>query len=247
MQLRLAQGHRFVAMTLRSHANGRLTKNSFAHRLALTLHAIPFKMKLIYQSITNGANMLQDLLQSMTTRVRERGWTDRHWAFTAKIRPETLSRVRHRGSCDVATLDALAQACGLELVTRDPAVAVATDASGLFPRQFDRALEERLLALCVSGDVDPAHWRILGPSFFVAGLAAMLSCFDDLDPDDRYSKLAEVLHPGVLAVSALRFWLQRSPVKASRFLPMLRKLRGNALSPSWQAPSPLRQERHASQ
>ena len=191
--------------------------------------------------------MLQDLLQTMTTRVRVRGWTDRQWAFTAKIRPETLSRVRHRGSCDVATLDALAQACGLELMTRDPAVAVATDASGLFPGQFDRALEERLLGLCVSGDVDPAHWRALGPSFFVAGLAAMLSCFDDLDPDDRYAKLAEILHPGVLAVFAFRVWLQRSPVKANRFLPMLRKLRANARSPSSLASSPLRQERHASQ
>jgi hypothetical protein len=191
--------------------------------------------------------MLHDLLQTMTMRVRERGWTDRQWAFTAKIRPETLSRVRHRGSCDIATLDALARACGLELVTRDPAVAVPTDASGMFPGHFDRALEERLLTLCVSGDVDPAHWRALGPTFFVAGLAAMLSCFDDLDPDDRYAKLAEVLHPGVLAFSAFRLWLHRSPVKASRFLPMLRKLRANARSPSWLAPSPLRQERHASQ
>ena len=191
--------------------------------------------------------MLHDLLQTMTARVRERGWTDRRWALTAKLRPETLSRVRHRGSCDVATLDALARACGLELLTRDPAVAVVADASELFPAQFDRALEERLLALCVGGDVDPAHWRTLGPGFFVAGLAAMLSCFDDLDPDDRYAKLAEVLHPGVLSVSAFRLWLQRSPVKANRFLPMLRKLRANARSPSWRASSPLRQERHASQ
>jgi len=191
--------------------------------------------------------MLHDLLQTMTARVRERGWTDRRWALTAKLRPETLSRVRHRGSCDVATLDALARACGLELLTRDPAVAVVADASELFPAQFDRALEERLLALCVGGDVDPAHWRTLGPGFFVAGLAAMLSCFDDLDPDDRYARLAEVLHPGVLSVSAFRLWLQRSPVKASRFLPMLRKLRANARSPLRLESSPLRQERHASQ
>jgi hypothetical protein len=202
---------------------------------------------LIYRSIINNANMLHDLLQTMTARVRERGWTDRRWALTAKLRPETLSRVRHRGSCDVATLDALARACGLELLTRDPAVAVVADASELFPAQFDRALEERLLALCVGGDVDPAHWRTLGPGFFVAGLAAMLSCFDDLDPDDRYAKLAEVLHPGVLSVSAFRLWLQRSPVKASRFLPMLRKLRANARSPLRLESSPLRQERHASQ
>ncbi len=197
--------------------------------------------------MTHSANLLRDLLQTMTTRVRARGWTDRQWALTAKRRPETLSRVRHRGSCDVATLDALARACGLELVTRDPAVAVTTDASGLFPRQFDRALEERLLALCVSGDVDPAHWRALGPTFFIAGLAAMLSCFDDMDPDDRYAKLAEVLHPGVLAVSTFRFWLHRSPVKASRFLPMLRKLHAHARSVSRLASSPPGQERHASE
>ena len=167
--------------------------------------------------------MLQDLLQTMAKRARERGWTDRHWAAAAQVRPETLSRVRRRDNCDLATLEALAGACGLELFVRTPETAAAADATGLFPQQFDRDLEERLLDLCVRGDVDPAHWRATGPAFFMAGLAAMLSCFDDLDPDGRYARLAEALHPGVLGVETFRLWLRRSPVKATRFLPMLRK------------------------
>jgi hypothetical protein len=65
----------------------------------------------------------------------------------------------------------------------------------------------------------------------MAGLAAMLSCFDDLDPDGGYARLAEALHPGVLGVDAFRIWLQRSPVKATRFLPMLRKHRRQRASP----------------
>lgn len=167
--------------------------------------------------------MLQDLLQTMTRRARERGWTDRHWASVARVRPETLSRVRRRDNCDLATLETLAQACGLELVARAPET--AADATGLFPQQFDRDLEERLLDLCVRGDVDPAHWRATGPAFFMAGLAAMLSCFDDLDPDGCYARLAEALHPGVLGVDTFRLWLRHSPVKATRFLPMLRQHR----------------------
>jgi hypothetical protein len=192
--------------------------------------------------------MLQDLLQTMTRRARELGWTDRHWALTADVRPETLSRMRRRGgNGDAATLERLAQACGLELVARDGAPPTPMDESGLFPQRLGRDLEEHVLALCASGDVEPAHWRALGPSFFMGGLAAMLSCTDDLDPESRYAGLAESLHPGVLGVDTFRLWLRRSPVKASRFLPMLRKRRGQYRPMLQPAPSPPAKTRHARQ
>ena len=184
----------------------------------------------------------------MTQRARERGLNDRQWTLRAGLRPETLSRIRRRGgNGDAATLASLAQACGLTLVAEGDAMTVPVDASGLFPLQFDRALEERLLALCASGDVDPAHWRALGPGFFVGGLAALLSCTDDLDADGRYAKLAEALHPGVSAVDTFRTWLHRSPVKASRFLPMLRKELSQRQAPSSPAPRAQPRATHAPQ
>ena len=172
--------------------------------------------------------MLEQLLQTMTRKARALGWNDREWALAADLRPETLSRVRRRGGkCDAGTLVALARACDLELVVRERGPANPVDATGLFPQRLDRALEERLLVLCASGDVDAVHWRAAGPGFFVGGLAAMLSCADDLDPDGRYARLAEALHPGVLGIETFRLWLRNSPIKPSRFLPMLRKLRGH--------------------
>ena len=184
----------------------------------------------------------------MTKRARERGLNDRQWALRARLRPETLSRMRRRGgNGDAATLAALAQACELALVAEGDAATVPADASGLFPLQLDRALEERLLALCASGDVDPAHWRALGPGFFVGGLAALLSCTDDLDTEGRYAKLAEALHPGVRGVDTFRTWLHRSPVKASRFLPMLRKQRSQRQAPSSPALRPQSRATHAPQ
>ncbi len=180
--------------------------------------------------------MLEQLLQTMTRQARALGWNDREWALAADLRPETLSRVRRReGKCDAGTLAALARACDLELVVRERGPANPVDATGLFPQRLDRALEERLLELCASGDVDAGHWRAAGPSFFMGGLAAMLSCADDLDPDGRYARLAEALHPGVLRIETFRFWLRTSPVKPSRFLPMLRRLRGRS-EPAWRVP-----------
>jgi len=175
--------------------------------------------------------MLEQLLQTMTHRARALGWNDREWALAANLRPETLSRVRRRGGkCDAGTLAALARACDFELVARERGQATPIGATGLFPQRLDRALEERLLALCASSDIGADQWRAAGPGFFMGGLAAMLSCADDLDPDGRYARLAEALHPGVLGIETFRIWLRNSPVKPSRFLPMLRKLRGHRAS-----------------
>jgi hypothetical protein len=168
--------------------------------------------------------MIPDLLETMTARARLRGMTDREWAAAAGLRHETLSRVKRRATCDAATLAALAEGCGLALVLRD-AAGDPTSSDGLMPAHFSREAEERLLALCARGDVEPAHWGALGPTFFVAGVANLVASANGLDPDGRFARLAETLHPGVRSVGAFSLWLTRSPIKPSRFLPMLRQLR----------------------
>lgn len=165
----------------------------------------------------------------MTRQARARGLTDRRWATAAGLRHETLCRVKQRrGSCDAATLAALARGCGLELALRARGANDA-GADGLFPARLSRELEERLLMLCARNDVDPDRWRALGPGFFVAGVANLVASANGLDPDGCYARLAEKLHPGVRSLPAFRLWLARSPVKPSRFLPMLRQLRRRQL------------------
>jgi hypothetical protein len=115
----------------------------------------------------------------------------------------------------------LAQACGLQL-TAVPAPFVTDD--GLFPAKFGRDTEEELLQLALSGSVDIARWRRTGPAFFMAGFAFFLACTDEGDRA-AYTKLAEDLHPGVTSQDAFRRWLRQSPVRASRFLPILGQLR----------------------
>jgi hypothetical protein len=168
--------------------------------------------------------MLPELLAAMTRQAQARGLNGRQWAAAAGLRHETLCRVKQRGSCDAATLLALARGCGLELTVRAPD-ASDSNADRLFPARLSRDLEERLLMLCAHNDVDPDHWRALGPGFFVAGVANLVASANGLDPDGRYAKLAETLHPGVRSLQAFRLWLSRSPIKPSRFLPMLRQLR----------------------
>jgi len=172
--------------------------------------------------------MLQDLLAAMARQAQTRGLSDREWAAEAGLRHETLCRVKRRGTCDAATLEALARGCGLELALRSPGPALdatETAADQLFPAHLSRDLEERLLVMCACGDFDSAHWRAMGPGFFVAGIANLVASANGLDPDGRYARLAESLHPGVRSLEAFRVWLARSPVKPSRFLPMLRQLR----------------------
>jgi hypothetical protein len=91
---------------------------------------------------------------------------------------------------------------------------------GLFPAIFDRAYEEQLLDLCASGELEPAPWRRLGPEFFMAGLAVMLASVPEFDRPSLLG-LAEALHAGSSQVEVFRRWLERSPVRPSRFLPMV--------------------------
>jgi hypothetical protein len=210
--------------------HSRIESEAAAHRSALIDGAIIGTMALTDRATT--CSMLPELLAAMTRQAQARGQTDRQWAAAAGLRHETLCRVKRRGSCDASTLEALARGCGLEIVLRAPdstprGTYMAADP--LFPLYVSRDLEERLLMLCAREDVDPARWRALGPGFFVAGVANLVASANGLDPDGHYATLAETLHPGVRSLEAFRLWLARSPVKASRFLPMLRELRRQRL------------------
>jgi hypothetical protein len=54
----------------------------------------------------------------------------------------------------------------------------------------------------------------------MAGVAVMLASNPDADRRALLA-LAETLHPGATEVPVFARWLQRSPLRPSRFLPML--------------------------
>jgi len=45
---------------------------------------------------------------------------------------------------------------------------------------------------------------------------------------EKYLRLAESLHPGVSTPEVFAAWLDKSPVRAARFLPMARRRKGLA-------------------
>jgi transcriptional regulator with XRE-family HTH domain len=90
---------------------------------------------------------LKQALALLTRRARTRGLTDSAWAERAGISKETLSRLRHRESCDFETLCALADALGARVAVLESPAGDAT-ADGHFPMRVDREYEERLLELC---------------------------------------------------------------------------------------------------
>jgi len=165
-------------------------------------------------------------LDSLTVAAREKGLNDTAWSSAAGFSKETLSRLRRRSSCDLSTLLALADAAGgrLSVVgTAEP----ETTPDGHFPRELSRDYERQLLTLCASRTLDPAAWAAGGPAFFMAGLAVMLA--SNVDADRRgLLALAEYLHPGATEVPVFARWLQRSPVRPSRFFPMLAMERAHA-------------------
>lgn len=89
------------------------------------------------------------------------------------------------------------------------------------PSSLSRAEEERLLQLAASGDIRPSRWRRAGDPQLLAGLAMLLASLD-LGDRDRLVALAERLWPGMSTLEVANAWLRRSPVKADRFVPMLR-------------------------
>lgn len=164
---------------------------------------------------------LGELLSTLQESARQQGLNDTEWAARAGLRKETLSRLRHRSSCDFATLEALAKVVGSKLVLTAPeADQVPLSPDGHFPLRVDRGYEAELLRLCAQAPRDPSLWANLGPRFFMAGLAVMIASVTGADRGGMLA-LAEALHPGASEPAVFARWLQRSPVRPSRFLPML--------------------------
>lgn len=84
-----------------------------------------------------------------------------------------------------------------------------------------RAEEERLLDLCASGDLRPSRWLRAGNPRLLAGVAVMLASQPEFDRY-RLLGLAERLDPGMSRPENFARWLEESPVRAARFLPMVR-------------------------
>jgi hypothetical protein len=162
---------------------------------------------------------LGSVLDTLEHKARAHELTDTEWAARAGIRKETLSRLRGRQSCDFATLQSLARVVGASVGVIDGIAPESTE-DGRFPAQLDREYEEQLVDLCASGDREPIRWRQYGPGFFMAGLAVMVASVPEFDRRSLLD-LAEALHAGSSQVGVFALWLERSPVRPSRFLPML--------------------------
>lgn len=89
------------------------------------------------------------------------------------------------------------------------------------PPRWSRRHEERVLELCASRDYRPSRWLRAGDPRALAGVAAMLASQDGFDRA-RMLALAERLQPGMSTPQGFGRWLERTPVQAARFLPLLR-------------------------
>src|SRR5271168_3600534 len=167
-----------------------------------------------------------EVLEQLERAARTQRLNDTEWAARAGIRKETLSRLRGRPSCDFSTLDALARTTGSSIGVVD-ARRFNTTQDGVFPASLQRDYEEQLIALCESRNLDAATWAGLGPKFFMAGIAVMLASVPEFDRRALLD-LAEQLHAGSSHVTVFALWLQQSPLRPSRFLPMLRVNSGHA-------------------
>jgi hypothetical protein len=174
---------------------------------------------MIQYSLMQEPTELSSLLEQLSRSARAAGLTDTGWASRAGVRKETLSRLRGRITCDFATLSALAAVVNSKLtLLGEMPVAVAAD--GHFPAGISRDYEQRLIELCASRSLQPDRWLALGPRFFMAGLAVMMASVTGHDRRGLLA-LAEQLHPGVSEPNVFARWLQSSPLRPSRFLPML--------------------------
>jgi hypothetical protein len=88
------------------------------------------------------------------------------------------------------------------------------------PLEMTREYEERLLEFCASRTLDLQRWTQLGSRFFMSGIAVMLASVPEFDRRSLLA-LAEQLHPGASEPKVFAQWLKRSPLRPSRFLPML--------------------------
>ena len=174
-------------------------------------------MSLMVKTTTS---QLTEAVAALTKRARGLGLSDTEWATRAGVRKETLSRLRGRQSCDFETLRLLAEAVGAGLGVLESHTPDSTP-DGHFPAELDRDYEERLVELSLSGDLEPERWVGMGPRFFMAGLAVMLASAGNDDHRRGLLNLAERLHPGAGEVSVFTRWLERSPLRPARFLPLV--------------------------
>jgi hypothetical protein len=163
-------------------------------------------------------DVLTRLLADLTVRARALSLKDVEWAERAGIRHETLCRLRRRNSCDLSTLQALANAVGAQVVVTG-AGGTPLVADGHFPAALSREDEARLLRLATVSTAFDA-WAEAGPRFFMAGLAVTLAGEPGYDRQSMLA-LAERLHPGASLPEVFTRWLARSPLRPSRFLPLL--------------------------
>ncbi len=167
--------------------------------------------------------LLSQIIARLTQQARTLGLSDAEWAGRAGVRKETLSRVRRRQSCDFETLRLLAEVVGARLGVLEVRPSDVT-ADGHFPATLDREYEDKLVKLSASDNVDPGRWSGMGPRFFMAGLAVMMASAPHADRR-RLLELAERLHPGASDVAVFNRWLERSPLRPSRFLPLVDAIR----------------------
>jgi hypothetical protein len=183
------------------------------------MHWLRLRSTRLTLELMNKSTPLSQLLITLTEAARARGLNDTDWAARAGLRKETLSRLRRRTSCDFATLTALAEAAGLGIGAMGGMSADSLPDAD-FPKQITRVYEEQLLRLCASKSLEPARWTALGPRFFMAGLAVMLASVPGYDRRNLMA-LAERLHVGASEPAVFAHWLKHSPVRPTRFLPML--------------------------
>ena len=169
--------------------------------------------------MSKSTGQLIQTVTTLTTRARALGFSDTDWATRAGVRKETLSRLRRRQSCDFETLRLLAQAVGAHVGVLESRAPDSTS-DGHFPAKLDRDYEERLVELSLSNNLEPERWTGMGPRFFMAGLAVMLAGAGNSDRRGLL-ELAERLHPGASEVDVFSRWLERSPVRPTRFLPLV--------------------------
>ena len=162
---------------------------------------------------------LSQLIATLSRHAHRRGLTDTQWAARAGVRKETLSRLRRRRSCDFETLRCLAQTVGMTLEVSETHGRDSTP-DDHYPTEISREYEDRLVELCVSGDLDPPRWMAAGPRFFMAGLAVMLAGERPFNRSGLLG-LSEYLHPGASEVAVFDRWLRRTPLRPSRFLPLI--------------------------
>jgi hypothetical protein len=169
--------------------------------------------------MSKSTTTLRETMDLLSRRARALGLTDTEWANRARLRKETLSRLRRRETCDFETLRSLAHVLGARLGVVEIQAPDSTQ-DGHFPANIDRNYEELLVDLCVSRNRDPERWAAKGPRFFMAGVAVMLASAQSGERDDLLA-LAERLHPGASEVAVFNRWLERTPLRPTRFLALL--------------------------